>query len=164
MNNKIYILLGLCGLTVAVQAAMPACATIDADKKASVYLVDMAGALSAGPLDVGVISTPKDLIVDQAFYPTHFKIITTPKVVEFTDTCGQGICIKLKKIGSACKKSTMYSVKFAITLQGGGHEGPYYLDDLTLNGFKFEADDHGYPAPVDFKFVTKLRGKVVDAP
>lgn len=143
---------------------MPACATIDADKKASVYLVDTTGVLSAGPLDVGVISTRKDLVIDQAFYPTHFNIVTTPKVVEFVDTCGQGICIKLNKVGPVCKKSTMYSVQFAITLHGGGHESPYSLDDLALDGFNFQAEDNGYPAPADFKFVTKLRGQVVVTP
>lgn len=164
MRRLAWLFAWLAAPALASHGQMPACKTIDSDKTAAIYLVDAGGALSNGPIDVGTIAAPRDAVEDQKFYDTPFRIVATPKAVNFTDSCGQGICLKLVKTGRACKGSTVYAVRFAITLTGKPRVSPYALDEVVPGGFDFQGEEDGYPAPVDYKFVAKLRGTVVTVP
>jgi hypothetical protein len=136
------------------------CKKLSQAKEPTLYLLDGAGKLSAGPIDFGRFAAHRDLVSDYEVAKTPYKLVLFPKSVSIVDTMKCNFCLDLKKIAPVCPGSTSYMVGVGLSFRAKGGKRPF--KDAGPINLEFETADSPYPVPVKIAFKDQMQGELIE--
>lgn len=137
------------------------CVEIAKTRKPVAVLIGPDGRRSAGPVMLGSLAVPSDLVSDAEKFPSGFRVVVSPPSIQVRNI-GSGLSVLLTKMKSMCANSSTYEVVLTAEFKRPGGIRPYKFENEFPD--LYTEDQYGYEvgATQAYRFDHRLLGEFVE--
>lgn len=145
-----------------IESRVPAvCVEVAKSRKPVAILVDPDGRRSAGPVMLGSLAVPSDLVSDSERFPSGFRVVVSPSSIQVRNI-GSGRSVLLTKMKPMCANSSTYGVALSAEFKRTGGIRPYKFENDFPDLFTEDQYGHEVDATQAYRFDHRLLGEFVE--